>query len=191
MALEPVTEDDLLMTKLYVVGSLSTICKIPGLPEVNGEDKSGGYIRNALWESVLLHTRLLADFLVKQPPRDVTAKDFFDVCGAAQPTHFQRTAEASRLGGQWFDLASKEVVHYTLHRNPLRDGRGLSSIESSVTDPWIRRMVLDAVQVYADFVSCLDMVKSPEVDDFKEPLDPARKDLETWNRISVFRNWGS
>jgi hypothetical protein len=50
-------------------------------------------------------------------------------------------------------------------------------------------MITDALSVYVDFVSWLDLAGSRDVDHFKEPIAPARADLAAWDRISVLRHW--
>lgn len=96
------SEDELTGARLHLQGALA-ILRV--LPPYASDDKSTmpEVVQHACLQAFYMNARLVADFFVKRPARDVSADDFYP---AWQPP--QDLAE--RLTAVW-ELASKWIAH--------------------------------------------------------------------------------
>lgn len=124
----------------------------------------GVAIQYACLDSFFVNARLLAEFLVKRGNgRDFNAGDF----GWPKPTG----AAADRLGGEWYQLASQQVVHLSKQRLGYT-GMGVD------LERLLCRLADDVYTVAEEFVAYLEQVKKhPRASDLRRVLDKARRDL--------------
>jgi hypothetical protein len=126
----------------FLTESFSMVGQLPS----RVADLDDQIVANACLESFFVHVRLLAEFLIRRPPaKDFSALDFL----WPVPT----TPEAKRLADQWWNVASKHVVHFSRTRVPddIADVEVVQDVVGFMTEA-----ARDAFAVAADFVAALE-----------------------------------
>lgn len=121
-------------------------------------------------EAFWVHIRLLAEFLTKDlKGKDIGPADF----GIAWD--IPSSEEAMRLGDYW-DIASKHVVHFGRPRVP----HDLSELDVfEVNSERFRRMVIDALTVYSQFMVQLRAAYPPVPT--TEPVPNSQRQQALWH----------
>jgi hypothetical protein len=116
----------------------------------------------------LVHVRLLAEFFVRRPAeKDFSALDFL--------WPVPKSDAAKRLGGERWEFASQNVVHFSRKRIPV-DVAKFEPIDDLLR--WMRDAGRDVFDVAEEFVAAVEKVGHPQAARLRRALDHSRAVLE-------------
>lgn len=135
--------------------SMQMISEIVGAYD-NTVDNGDTLYANSMLDAFYVHIRLLGDFLVRGPDsRDLKPSDF------GVQWEIPTTAAAQRLGEYW-EIASKYVVHFGHRRVP----ENISELEPfSIGSGWFTNMTRDALTVLGPFITSVEDQAAEEAED--------------------------
>jgi hypothetical protein len=166
------------LIKLYVGGAIRCVGRMVLIRDRADDafmkDPDEGFIRIAAWESFGVNVRLLAEFLVRPgDARDYRASLYAGWPGNSNLGMLPHKDAALALRDQWWVLASQEVMHLSVKRNP-DDDEGLSNAPEN----WIALAARDTLLVVEDFVQHLSSIGHSDVDYYRDDLDRSISDLK-------------